>query len=509
MVNSRDDLAYYNAQLYNGAENGNGSGNGASANGVKASDGSSKKCALVISGSSLAFALKPELELKFLELACLCQAVICCRVTPLQKALVVELVKKHKDAITLSIGDGANDVSMIKTAHIGVGISGQEGMQAVLASDFAISQFRFLERLLLVHGRWSYRRMSTFLRYFFYKNFVYTICQFWFAFFSGYSAITLYDPMFITLYNTAYTTFPVMALGVFDQDVNAKNCVNYPKLYKSGINNEYFNKLKFLSSLVEGTVSSVVLFFIPYAVFRETSSPLIGGGPTTSGGLSVADYQTFGCVVATLVVITVNIRCAVDTSYWTWLNHASLWGSIVIYFFCKLLIDEVPFITGLQEFRTDGVATFVFGLPHFWLCLLLTSVMLILPVVAKRFYTSTIRPGLADRVRARQVLGRARSSKQPGIRPRGGVATKRRQSTRRRLAKSTKTKSGYAFAHQEGFGALITSGTLRQRPTTVRARARPRVLSASYSAAEDAINNPVVIGDGPGTPVQTGFIRSV
>ena len=83
---------------------------------------------------------------------------ICCRVTPIQKALVVELVKKYKKAVTLAIGDGANDVSMIKTAHIGVGISGQEGMQAVLASDYSIAQFQFLERLLLVHGRWSYYR---------------------------------------------------------------------------------------------------------------------------------------------------------------------------------------------------------------------------------------------------------------------------------------------------------------------------------------------------------------
>lgn len=108
--------------------------------------------------------------------------------TPLQKAMVVELIKKNKFAVTLAIGDGANDVSMIKTAHIGVGISGQEGLQAVLASDYSIGQFRFLERLLLVHGRWSYYRMSKFLRYFFYKNFAFTLCHIWFAFFCGFSA---------------------------------------------------------------------------------------------------------------------------------------------------------------------------------------------------------------------------------------------------------------------------------------------------------------------------------
>jgi len=144
--------------------------------------------ALVINGQSLAHALCPSREQLFLQVASQCKSVICCRVTPLQKALVVDLVKRHKKVITLSIGDGANDVSMLKMAHIGVGISGQEGMQAVLASDFSIAQFCYLERLLLVHGRWSYFRMCKFLRYFFYKNFSFTLCNLWYAFFCGFSA---------------------------------------------------------------------------------------------------------------------------------------------------------------------------------------------------------------------------------------------------------------------------------------------------------------------------------
>ncbi|XP_048360248.1 phospholipid-transporting ATPase ID-like isoform X1 [Sphaerodactylus townsendi] len=145
---------------------------------------------LVINGHSLAYALEGNLQLDLVRTACLCKAVICCRVTPLQKAQVVELVKRHKKAVTLAIGDGANDVSMIRAAHIGVGISGQEGMQAVLSSDFAFAQFRFLQRLLLVHGRWSYLRMCKFLAYFFYKNFAFTLVHFWYGFFSGFSAQT-------------------------------------------------------------------------------------------------------------------------------------------------------------------------------------------------------------------------------------------------------------------------------------------------------------------------------
>uniref|UniRef100_A0A674D6A1 Phospholipid-transporting ATPase n=1 Tax=Salmo trutta TaxID=8032 RepID=A0A674D6A1_SALTR len=156
---------------------------------------------LVINGHSLAYALERSMELLFLRTACLCKTVICCRVTPLQKAQVVELVKKYKQAVTLAIGDGANDVSMIKAAHIGVGISGQEGMQAVLSSDYSFAQFRFLERLLLVHGRWSYLRMCKFLRYFFYKNFTFTFVHFWYGFFCGFSAQLCLDMSYWTAVN--------------------------------------------------------------------------------------------------------------------------------------------------------------------------------------------------------------------------------------------------------------------------------------------------------------------
>ncbi|KAM9642236.1 phospholipid-transporting ATPase FetA-like [Trichechus inunguis] len=164
-----------------------------------------------------AYALEGNLELELLQTACMCKGVICCRMTPLQKAQVVNLVKKYKKVVTLAIGDGANDVGMIKAAHVGVGISGQEGMQAMLSSDFTFSQFHYLQRLLLVHGRWSYNRMCKFLSYFFYKNFAFTLVHFWYAFFSGFSAQTVYDNWFITFYNLVYTSLPVLGLSLFDQ----------------------------------------------------------------------------------------------------------------------------------------------------------------------------------------------------------------------------------------------------------------------------------------------------
>jgi phospholipid-translocating ATPase len=117
--------------------------------------------ALVIDGPCLCAAMHDVAKLAFLTVAVRCTSVLCCRVTPSQKALVTLLVKDNLDGkITLAIGDGANDVAMIQAAHIGIGIRGKEGQQAVLASDYALPQFAYLQRLLLVHGRLSYKRFS-------------------------------------------------------------------------------------------------------------------------------------------------------------------------------------------------------------------------------------------------------------------------------------------------------------------------------------------------------------
>ncbi|XP_065308514.1 phospholipid-transporting ATPase ID isoform X1 [Dermacentor albipictus] len=399
--------------------------------------------ALIVNGHSLVHALEEDMELLFLEVASRCKAVICCRVTPLQKALVVDLVKKHKRAVTLAIGDGANDVSMIKMAHIGVGISGQEGMQAVLASDFSIAQFRFLERLLLVHGRWSYLRMCRFLRYFFYKNFAFTLCHFWFAFFCGFSAQTLYDPVFISFYNVFYTSLPVLALGVFDQDVNDVNSMRYPKLFTPGHLNLLFNKVEFLKSVAHGVISSFVLFFIPYGAFSNSIAP---------DGVNLDGHQLLGTTVSTILVIVVNAQIALDTSYWTVFNHIVIWGSVAFYLAMTLLINS-DFVG--NQFL--GSLRMTLGSAQFWFVAFLTVAVLLLPVIAFRFFYTDVFPTLSDRVRLKQR--RARRLRREGAPESGlGRATSVRQGSRRRSV-----RSGYAFAHQEGFGRLIMSGKIMRR----------------------------------------------
>uniref|UniRef100_A0A672QR36 P-type ATPase C-terminal domain-containing protein n=1 Tax=Sinocyclocheilus grahami TaxID=75366 RepID=A0A672QR36_SINGR len=397
-----------------------------------------------------AHALEADMEREFLETACACRAVICCRVTPLQKALVVELVKQHKKAVTLAIGDGANDVSMIKTAHIGVGISGQEGIQAVLASDYSFSQFRFLQRLLLVHGRWSYLRMCRFLCYFFYKNFAFTMVHFWFGFFCGFSAQTVYDQYFITLYNIVYTSLPVLAMGIFDQDVPEQRSLEYPKLYEPGQLNLLFNKREFFICIAQGIYTSVVLFFIPYGVLSYA---------TQSNGVPLADYQTFAVTTATALVIVVSVQIALDTGYWTAINHFFIWGSLGTYFTILFAMhSSILFNIFPKQFHFLGSAYNTLGQPVVWLTIALATVICIAPVLAFRFLKLDLKPQLSDTVRYTQLV--LQKKRKPGGRAGRGVggAGVASGSTLGRLGRGGSRRSGYAFAHQEGFGELITSG---------------------------------------------------
>ncbi|KAM3867619.1 phospholipid-transporting ATPase ID [Diretmus argenteus] len=400
---------------------------------------------LVINGHSLAYALDRSMEVEFLRTACMCKAVICCRVTPLQKAQVVELVKKYKQAVTLAIGDGANDVSMIKAAHIGVGISGQEGMQAVLSSDYSFAQFRFLQRLLLVHGRWSYLRMCKFLRYFFYKNFTFTFVHFWYAFFCGFSAQTVYDEWFITLYNLMYTALPVLGMSLFDQDVNDAWSFQHPELYVPGQLNLYFSKTAFFKCALHSGYSSLVLFFIPYAAMHDT---------VRNDGLAIADYQSFALLTQTCLLCTVCIQLGLEMSYWTAVNTFFVLGSLAMYFVVTFtMYSNGMFLLFPSSFPFIGTARNSLNQPSIWLTILLTSILCVLPVVTYRFLLIQLRPTVNDKVMFKMRQAKATPPPPPA---------------RTRIRRTSSRRSGYAFSHAQGYGDLVTSGRFLHRPTVAR-----------------------------------------
>ncbi|XP_019752668.1 phospholipid-transporting ATPase IC isoform X1 [Hippocampus comes] len=320
--------------------------------------------AVVLTGPELTdFDQRPEWGAKFMSLARQCQTVLCCRVTPGQKADIVTLVRKHTSSITLSIGDGANDVNMIKTAHVGVGLTGVEGGQAVQSADFSLSRFRFLQRLLLVHGRWSYQRISLFLRYFLFKTCSFALVHLWFGIFNGYSAQSLYETWFIAFYTTFYTSVQIFFVAIFEKDVSAESSLRWPELYKCGQRQELSGPLVF-TSLLYALYASLVLFFIPCGVYYNTA----------------VDYQTMAVTVSMAAVFTANIEIVLLTRHWTKFNIGAMCVSLLLYFICsRITHSKFLFQSAPADYLFYGASDEAFTDPVVWLAALLTAWTAVLP----------------------------------------------------------------------------------------------------------------------------------
>uniref|UniRef100_A0A8C3SAH7 Phospholipid-transporting ATPase n=1 Tax=Chelydra serpentina TaxID=8475 RepID=A0A8C3SAH7_CHESE len=280
---------------------------------------------LVVDGTSLSLALR-EHEKLFMEVCRNCSAVLCCRMAPLQKA-------KVKKPITLAIGDGANDVSMIQEAHVGIGIMGKEGRQAVRNSDYAIARFKFLSKLLLVHGHFYYIRIATLVQYFFYKNVCFITPQFLYQFFCLFSQQTLYDSVYLTLYNISFTSLPVLMYSLFEQHVHPHVLQSKPTLYRDIRKNALLGFKPFLYWTILGFSHAFVFFYGSYLLMGEDTS-LLGNG-------QMFGNWTFGTLVFTVMVITVTVKMALETHFWTWINHFVTWGSINT--LKTTLVNLVPF----------------------------------------------------------------------------------------------------------------------------------------------------------------------
>lgn len=324
--------------------------------------------ALIIDGKSLTYALEDSLKPLFLGLAMQCASVICCRVSPKQKALVTRLVKEGTGKVTLGIGDGANDVGMIQEAHIGVGISGVEGQQAVMASDFAIAQFRYLERLLLVHGHWSYKRIARMITYFFYKNIAFGMTLFYYNAYTVFSGSLLYNSWYDASYNVFFTSLPVIALGILEQDVPANTCLDFPVLYQQGPRNVFFTWAQILGWMANGFYVSIISFWFGLGAFYAQALSRNGRLPELAG-LGVAIYTT--------VVWTVNLQILVIQDYLTWIHHVVIWGSIFLYYLFMIIYGYID-----PSFTTTGYEVFtevLAGSTLYWLFTLLLPVACLLP----------------------------------------------------------------------------------------------------------------------------------
>lgn len=236
---------------------------------VDINQGSIAHSVVVVDGQTLSL-IEADNYLKtlFYDLAIVTDSVICCRASPSQKAGLVKAIRhKVRKSITLAIGDGANDIAMIQEAHVGIGITGKEGLQAARTSDYSIAQFRFLTKLLLVHGRWNYIRTCKYVAATFWKEMTFYLIQALYQRYDGYTGTSLYENWSLSMFNTLFTSLPVIFLGIFEKDLAASTLLAVPELYTKGQRNGGFNFRIYLWWAFLSASEAVILFFSMLKLF--------------------------------------------------------------------------------------------------------------------------------------------------------------------------------------------------------------------------------------------------
>uniref|UniRef100_A0A182W5N6 Phospholipid-transporting ATPase n=1 Tax=Anopheles minimus TaxID=112268 RepID=A0A182W5N6_9DIPT len=276
---------------------------------------------LLIDGTSLAIALDSHGE-QFRDVTGRCQAVLCCRLSPLQKCQVVQLMKTAQSApVTAAIGDGANDVSMIQEAHVGLGIVGREGRQAARCADYAFAKFCMLKKLLLVHGHYFSTRLTVLVLYFFYKNLVFMGIQLYFQLHSLFSNQSVYDSVFLTLYNVVYTAIPVLVLALTEKPYQEQTLLNMPSLYQKVAGNKQYAWKYFLGWMMIGMYHLSVIYFFTYAEWIENPA-LYSYWPAT------VSFPCFGTILIHNVVVLVNLKLLIESIYKSYVFIATVLLSI-------------------------------------------------------------------------------------------------------------------------------------------------------------------------------------
>lgn len=344
--------------------------------------------AMVIDGKTLALVLEDDIKYLFLSVATQCKSVICCRCSPAQKASVVKLVTEptlmfSPGNITLAIGDGANDVPMIQAANVGVGISGKEGRQAVLSSDYSFAEFRHLKRLLLVHGNYSYKRISKLILFSFMKNVALSLSNFFLAMETMYSGLLMYFGICFTLYNALFTTIPIVFIAMYNQDVSPAVLMQYPTLYVNGLKNRSFNWFTFFGWCGLGVWHAYVIYAVPFFsngfivwyFARDTENTYLFG----SRDLGLwAD----GVAAYTYLITASTLQVALMTSNWTRANTLSTVGTLVFYYLFLAFFCNLYGWTHAEFYETEngyGVLTELFSAAWFWFGLLVAVVAAVLP----------------------------------------------------------------------------------------------------------------------------------
>lgn len=268
---------------------------------------------------------------RFFQLAIRVDSVICCRASPKQKAFLVKSIRTHvQDAITLAIGDGANDIAMIQEAHVGIGITGKEGLQAARISDYSIAQFRFLLKLLLVHGRWNYIRVCKYTLGTFWKEFLFYLTQALYQRWNGYTGTSLYEPWSLSMFNTLFTSLAVIFLGIFSKDLAASTLLAVPELYTKGQQHAGFNIRLYLGWTFMATCEAMIIFFSMYSLFG-----MVQINPTD------IDIFALGLLTFTACITVINLKLqALEVHNKTYLSLIVIIISVGGWFLWNIILSQ-------------------------------------------------------------------------------------------------------------------------------------------------------------------------
>ncbi|XP_037661590.1 probable phospholipid-transporting ATPase IIB isoform X5 [Choloepus didactylus] len=326
-------------------------------------------CALVISGDSLEVCLK-YYEHEFVELARQCPAVVCCRCSPTQKAHIARLLQRHSGRRTCAVGDGGNDVSMIQAANCGIGIEGKEGKQASLAADFSITQFKHIGRLLVVHGRNSYKRSAALGQFVLHRGLIISAMQAVFSSVFYFASVPLYQGFLMVGYATIYTMFPVFSL-VLDQDVKPEMAMLYPELYKD---------------LTKGRALSFKTFLIWVLI------SIYQGGVLMYGALVLFESEFVHVVLIsfTALILTELLTVALAVRTWHWLMVLAEFLSLGCYVASLAFLNQY-FGIGRVSFGAFLDVAFITTLTFLWKVSAITVVSC-LPLYVLKYLKRKLSP---------------------------------------------------------------------------------------------------------------------
>ncbi|CAF3352770.1 unnamed protein product [Rotaria sp. Silwood1] len=331
---------------------------------------------LVVTGDDLNNILRYKAK-EFMQVASQCQSIIFCRVSATQKRELVSAAKSVFKHRILAIGDGANDVGMIRESHCGVAVYGREGSQAVAAGDFAVDRFECLRRLLLVHGAWCFTRTSELILYTFMHNCSYVFVIFYHQLFNGFSGAATLHSLYILLYSSLFTVLPQCAAALFDQHVPAKRALHEPQLYKYTLHARCYRMWSYWINIIDAIWQSTVIFFIAYYAYANNGN---------------IDASVFGFSIAFSMTITSMIHVILQTTRIDIALISSILLSFLVFLGFTLIFDAtcVVCLNGQSPYYISYVA---FRQGIFWLTNLFTIIIALLPrFFIKCIYNSTMNP---------------------------------------------------------------------------------------------------------------------